>query len=151
MMTYGKHYDRYVGIILLVTVVVLFADTFSFKTRPLVPLNTAFWPRVILSLMAVVSLILIFKGRVTEESPEAFKWQAGVVMAGSTFYVLILPIGGFFLASTFIAASGYFWLSKTKTLRTLTIAILYGIGVSGIVFGLFKLALRVQLPEAAWS
>lgn len=145
-MRHFYNYDRIVGIVLLIVAAVLFADTFTFKIRPFVPLNTTFWPRVILGLMVVAAIYLIFKGRVIDENPEVFSPQAGCVALGASVYVFLMPIGGFFAVSTLIGATGYYWLSDSKTHRTFLFAGIYGLIVSGVVYLVFRELLHVQLP-----
>lgn len=146
MMAFLKNYDRVLGIILLVIVLVLFANTYTFKIRPYVPLNTTFWPRVILGLMALVSLILIFKGRVTDEDTEEFSPKSGLVFLGAGAYVLLMPLGGFLAVSTLVGAAGFYWLNENKSPRTMVFACLYGSIISGAIYLVFKELLKVQLP-----
>ena len=146
MMSFSKSYDRWIGLILLIASAILFADTFTFKTRPFVPLNTAFWPRVILAGIALTSVYLIIRGRVSPEAPEKFPRKAAYAFLAIVFYVAVLPFGGFFAASGFIGAAGFFWLSEDKTIRTAVTSVIYGIVVSGAIYLLFKKALLVQLP-----
>lgn len=148
MMSYTKNYDRIVGFLLLVVVATLFADTFTFKTRPFVPLNTTFWPRVILGLIGVVAVYLIIRGRATNEKPEKFSAKAGLVVLGAAAYVYLMPIGGFFVASSIVGACGFYWLSEDRTTRTIPVAGIYGLVVSGVIFFVFKELLKVQLPTA---
>jgi hypothetical protein len=147
MMSFTKSYDRWIGLILLIVAAILFANTFTFKTRPFVPLNTAFWPRVVLAGMSVVSVYLIVRGRVSPEEPEKFPRNAVYAFLAFVLYVAILPYGGFFAVSGVIGAAGYFWLSEVKTMRTAVIAVIYGTVVSGAIYMLFKFALLVQLPK----
>lgn len=149
MRPFAKHSDRWVGLILLIIVGILFADTFTFQTRPFVPLNTAFWPRVILAGLAICAVILLLKGRVGSEEHEPFRKAAFLVFLGASSFVLALQLGGFLLASAALGTLGFYWLSETRTLRTLLIAALYGLVVSGAVFALFKIVLEVQLPKGS--
>ncbi|NKB54605.1 MAG: hypothetical protein GKR97_20780 [Rhizobiaceae bacterium] len=146
MMSFTKSYDRWIGLTLLVLVAFLFADTFNFKTRPYVPLNTAFWPRVVLAGIALVAVYLTIRGRVSDEEPERFSNKAAYAFLAAVFYVIALPLGGFFAMSSFVGAVGYFWLANDNSARTVAISIVYGILVSGAVYLLFKHALLVQLP-----
>ena len=146
MKSSAKSYDRWIGLILLVTAGILFADTFTFKTRPFVPLNTAFWPRIILAGMALVAVYLIIRGRVSSEAPEKIPKVAAHVFMAFVLYVAILPFGGFFAVSGLVGAAGYYWLSEVKSARTAVISVIYGVVVSGGIYVLFKFALKVQLP-----
>ncbi len=146
MMSFSKSYDRWIGLILLVTAGILFVDTFTFKTRPFVPLNTAFWPRIILAGMALVAVNLIIRGRITSEAPEKIPKVAAHVFLAFVFYVAILPYGGFFAVSALVGGMGYYWLSEIKTARTAVISVIYGVAVSGGIYVVFKFALKVQLP-----
>lgn len=148
MMSYTKNYDRIVGIVLLLLVAILFADTFTFKTRPFVPLNTTFWPRVILGLISVVAVYLVIRGRATDEVPEAFSRKAAFVVLGAAAYVFLMSIGGFFAVSSIVGACGFYWLSEDRTPRTILMSGIYGLIVSGTIFLVFKELLKVQLPVA---
>jgi hypothetical protein len=147
MMSFSKSYDRWVGLILLIAAAILFADTFTFKTRPFVPLNTAFWPRVVLAGITLTAIYLIIRGRVSPEEPERIPRKAAYAFLAFVFYVAALPLGGFFAASGFVGAAGFFWLSNVKSARTAVIAVIYGTAVSGAIYMLFKIALQVQLPR----
>lgn len=147
MMSFAKSYDRWIGLILLIVAAILFADTFTFKTRPFVPLNTAFWPRVVLAGISLAAVYLVVRGRVSPEEPDKFPRNAAYAVLAFVFYVAVLPFGGFFAVSGFVGAAGYFWLSEVKTARTAMVAIIYGTVVSGGIYMLFKHALLVQLPR----
>ncbi|MEM8579883.1 MAG: tripartite tricarboxylate transporter TctB family protein [Pseudomonadota bacterium] len=147
-MSFTKNYDRIVGIVLLIVIAILFANTFTFKTRPFVPLNTTFWPRVILALIGVVAVYLVIRGRATDEAPEKFSPRAGLVFLGAAGYVLLMPIGGFLIVSTLVGAIGYYWLSEQKDVRTLLFAAVYGALTSSLIYIVFKELLHVQLPFA---
>jgi hypothetical protein len=146
MMSFTKSYDRWVGLFLLIVVAFLFADTFNFKTRPFVPLNTAFWPRVVLAGLALAAVYLTIRGRVTHEEPEKFPSKAAYAFLAGVFFVVALPLGGFFASSGFVGAVGFFWLSDDKSTRTAVVSVIYGTVVSGAIYMLFKHALLVQLP-----
>lgn len=130
-------------------VVVLFAETFNFRTRPHVPLNTAFWPRVILIGLAVVSVILVVRGRLGLEEHEPFARRALVVFLGAAAFAVSLIYFGFLVSSGIVVALGYIWLSEDRRPTTFAAGTAFGLISALGVFALFKFALKVQLPEGA--
>lgn len=143
------NYDRVLGGVLLVLIAVLFAETFNFRTRPHVPLNTAFWPRVILGLLAAVALTLVIRGRIGNEDHEEFAREALTVFVSAAAFVVALSYFGFLLASGVLVAAGFVWLSEDRTARTWIAGALFGGLATASVYALFKFALKVQLPEGA--
>jgi hypothetical protein len=142
-----QNHDRLVGTILLVGCAILFVETFSFKTRPYVPLNTAFWPRVILGALALVGAILAFKGRIGSETHERIDPNALLVTGGALLFVFSLKWLGFFAAAAVVAACGYVWLSDPRGPRTLVTGVVFGVVSAAVVHLVFRSGLKVQLPE----
>ncbi len=145
-----QKYDRLVGIILLIICAILFVETFNFKTRPHVPLNTAFWPRVILGMLAVVGTILVAKGRTSNEQHEKIDTNALLVAVAALLFVFSLRWLGFFAAAAIIAAGGYIWLSDTRSPRVLLTGAMFGAVSAGFVHIVFRTGLKVQLPEGVF-
>lgn len=145
------NFDRTVGIIIVILSVILFWQTFAFQTRPYVPLNTGFWPRVILTGMAAIGLILIIRGRLTEEEPEAFSWSALICLAAAGIFLVVMSFAGFLGASILLSTGGFIWLSDDRGLRVWLSATAYGLMVSGLIYVLFRIVLKVQFPMGVFG
>ena len=142
----ARYGDRVVGLVALAVVAVFFARTFAFRIVDWDPLGLAFWPRVVLALIAVCALIFVVRGSVAPEDIEPIRPGAFGVLAGCALYVLGLPLLGFALATpTFVALFAYA-LGRGQRHR-LGLAVVLALATTGAVYLLFQVGLEVQLPR----
>ncbi len=139
--------DRKIGIGILLIVLVLFAETFTFPMRPHITLNTDFWPRVLLVLLGLLSCFLIWKGNIDGLKVEPMRLKAFSVVGFCILYVLLLePIGFIILTPIFIFV-GSIALSKIRNMRRVFEAAATAIFGTAATFLIFQEGLLVQLPE----
>ena len=142
-----KFPDRYVGIGLLVVCAVLFANTFTFRTTQWELLSMAFWPRLLLLLLAGFAVYLTVKGNLEPgRKSEPLAGRAFLAALGGFAYVMLLEWVGFliltpifiFVFSVIISRRRPLWrvVESTATACLGTMA----------VYAMFELGLNLVLP-----
>lgn len=139
--------DRKIGIGLLLIVLVLFAETFTFPMRPHVTLNTDFWPRVLLVLLGTLSCFLIWRGNLDGQKVEPMRLKAFLVVGFCILYVLLLEPIGFLILTPIFIFSGSLMLSDIRNWRRTIEAAAAAIIGTAATFYVFQHGLLVQLPE----
>ena len=138
--------DRKIGIALIVLAVVLFVETLGFPIRKHLILNVSFWPRVILSLLAILGCGLIVTNR-SEGEGARLKLNAFLTVgAGLVYTVLLEPVGFLILTPVFIFISNIV-LGKTYTTKRFASAAAISIIGTGCIFFIFQKVMLIQLPE----
>lgn len=143
-----RNTDRYMGIAVLVLCGVLFADTFTFRKTEWELLSMAFWPRLLLLILAGLAIYLIAKGNLEPgKQAESLAKKAFLAAAGGFAYVLLLkPVGFLILTPIFIWVFSY-WISRRDwPWRLLESGITAMVGTFAI-YGLFVLGLKLILPS----
>lgn len=143
-------FDRWLGIGLLVIGAVLFYDTFFFRTFNWDPLGMAFWPRVLLGALALVSVWHIWKGRIGNEEGERFTPRAFVVFGGGVLYVLGLDYLGFFVATPLVLFVYSLWLRPVSARAVVSSAAVAAVG-TGLVYAIFEYGMEVILPRGIFG
>jgi putative tricarboxylic transport membrane protein len=139
--------DRKIGIGLLIIVLVLFAETFTFPMRPHIILNTDFWPRVLLALLGGISCFLIWKGNLDGLNVVPMHIKAFSVVGFCILYVLLLELIGFIILTPIFIFVGSITLSKKRNIPRMIEAGVVALVGSAATFFIFQEGLLVQLPE----
>ena len=142
-----KSPDRYVGIGLLVVCAILFSDTFTFRKTQWELLSMAFWPRLLLLLLAGFAVYLTIKGNLEpKKQVEPLAGKAFLTAAGGFVYVMLLePIGFLILTPIFIFTFSIIISRRHllwRTVESLTTACLGTLAV----YAMFELGLNLVLP-----
>lgn len=154
--------DGIVGLLLLLMSGWVFLQTREIPHPPFTPLGPAFYPRVLLALLGLLSLFLIAsdltKGwrrrGVPEEERVPMPLKAWIVHSSpvlacftTTFaYVVLLPILGYPLSTGLFVAS-LFGLLGPKRLKQVPLALLTGVATAALTYWIFEVYLRTLLPR----
>lgn len=142
----ARYGDRVVGLVALTAAIALFAHTFTFRVVEWDPLGLAFWPRVILVLLAACALAFIVRGSVAPAEVEPVRPGAFAVLAGCTLYVLALPLVGFVVATPVFVSVFAYVLGRGER-RRVGVALALAVVTTLAVHFLFQVGLEVQLPR----
>ena len=152
--------DGWIGVGLLAFCGWLYANLQKIPANPLVPIGPAFYPRIILLLTILLSLILVIQGLVAhrreknKESTSSESWlkkYRPTLLAFLVFglYVLLLPRLGYLL-STVMFVTALQWLLGAPSLRRLPGSLVVGVGTSLVTYMVFEKYLHVFLPKGIW-
>lgn len=139
--------DRKIGIGVLLIVIVLFAETFTFPMRPHITLNTDFWPRVLLAMLGGISCFLIWKGNIDGLKVDPMRLKAFGVVGFCILYVVLLDIIGFIILTPIFIFAASIALSKIRNARRMIEAATTAIIGATATYLIFQEGLLVQLPE----
>ena len=138
--------DRWMGIAILLIGAFLLYETFFFHKVDWVPLGMAFWPRILLGGLGVLSVYFIVRGSLDEEPSEGLTFLAFFILAGCVGYALLVEtIGWLVLTPVFLFVLTLFLSVRSK--RSLIQASLSAVLGTVFVYLLFHYGLGVQLPE----
>ncbi len=152
--------DALAGGLLLGLVGLLFWQTGRIPQPPFVPIGPAFYPRVILGLLAVLAAALLVEALAASPArrppapaapgrPARRGGLVAICFALFGLYTAALPWLGYRLATAlFVAATQ--WTLGPRTLRSLPAALLVGVGTALASYVVFQLYLHVLLPRGAW-
>ena len=154
--------DSLVGLLLLLLCTWLYWQSREIPSPPFVPLGPAFYPQVVLGLLAFLSLLLTFRGLIKggrQAGPSALgdlpsrarAWlgrYGRVLLCLGTLgaYAALLPILGYLL-STFLFTGVLQWLLGSRALRTLPFSLAVAAGTAYSTYLVFEVYLRVLLPR----
>lgn len=142
--------DRMVGIGLLAGCALLLFETFSFRVHDWEPLGMAFWPRVLLAVLAACALFLVIKGRLDDGPFLSLHARSFLALGIGVAYVVLLPrIGFLLLTPVFLFAASLLIGRELRWQRLVEAAALAGVTTLVLHF-VFKQVLLVQLPEGLW-
>ena len=136
--------DRWIGIVLIVLCGFLFYETFFFRTFDWDPVGMAFWPRVLLAVIAAVSVWHIIVGN-AGGTAEPLSRRAFVVFAGAMVYVALLETVGFLILTPIAIFAYSLWLRPLSGRAVLWGVVLAGVGTAALYF-LFQEGMTVYLP-----
>ncbi len=144
---------------LVVSVVLLGATRGLPEASILVPIGPGIYPRVVLAITAVLSIIVIATGLRARKAirPNSERADAGarnyplVIAAFAVFglYTLILPIAGFRIATFLFVAALQGLLDPPRTVRTISVLFGIAIATSLISHFIFERNLGVLLPRGS--
>jgi len=154
--------DAVIGLIIVVMSTLLLFNTMEIPTPPIVPLGPAFYPRILLTLLLIMGLILfifdIFKRKPSGERKEYKKktlkyvgWlieYKKVIWSFIVFglYILSIPIIGFY-STTAIVLVILQGLLGYRELKQLPLFSVISIITTGCVYLIFEKYLMVVFPK----
>ena len=141
-----KTQDRWIGVAILIIGCFLFYETFFFHKVDWVDLGMAFWPRILLGGLGVLSIYFIIRGNLDSGSSEGVAFLAFVILAGCVGYALLMEsVGWLVLTPVFLFVLTLFLSDRSK--RSMAHASLSAILGTAFVYSMFHYGLDVQLPE----
>jgi len=152
--------DGWIGVGLLIFSGWLYSNLGNIPANPLVPIGPAFYPRFLLLITILLSLILVVQALLVhrkETEPAGQAARASVknyqptLLTFSVFalYVLLLPRLGYLL-STILFVAALRWFLGAAILRRLPGSLLLGVGTSVVTYFVFEKYLHVLLPRGTW-
>jgi len=154
--------DGVSGFVCLTISVILLTQTFGLPPAAIVPIGPAFYPRVVLSILMLLSVILIaldIRAMRTTAAPAAVP-AAGpapnyrLVLATFIefgFYILILPPLGFRIATFLFVLSLQVTLEWPRSAKHWALAVAIAAATSIVCYLIFQDYLSVLLPRGTWS
>ena len=147
-----KLQDRYVGIGLLVISAILLVNTFTFRTTQWELLSMAFWPRILIFLIVVISIYLIIKGDLDPENgAEPLHRNAFLTAAAGYVYVIFLELLGFLIVTPVFVFIFSLVISKRPYPRRIYESTATAVLGTIIIFTVFELGLKLMLPSGFWE
>lgn len=143
----AKNADRIIGIALLVFCGVLLWQTFSFQVTTWAPLGMAFWPRLLIGVLALVAVILVFRGQLDNFRVKNLDWRAFAALAAAVVYVIAMEQVGFVIATPLFLFSSVVLLDPSYGIRRLLEALLFAVCGTGGAYLLFDRLLHIGLPS----
>lgn len=142
-----KAHDRIIGICSLCVCIGLFINTFTFRKTEWEQLSMAFWPRLILLLIAILSVYFILRGRVSlDETIEPVLKKAFFTAAAGFLYVFLLePVGFLLITPVFIFLFSILISQRRLPWRVVESGITAVLGTA-IIYTVFVLGLKLMLP-----
>jgi hypothetical protein len=158
--------DGIAGLVCLALSIGLFALTFGLPPATVVPIGPAFYPRVVIALLGVLSMILIVMdlravraraGTATVPAAAAAAGPApnyGLVL--STFiefglYIALLPLFGFRISTFLFVMALQVTLEWPRSPKHWALTLAVAIGTSAVCYIVFENYLSVLLPRGTWS
>lgn len=147
--------DSGIGLGLLAACGLLYWQTGAIPTPPFVPIGPAFYPRIVLALLAALAVWLILEDvvaraprPVTAAAPASRPDYRLVVICFAVFggYVIGLSVLGYPL-STFLFVLGLGWSMGPRTRRELPTLFAIAAGTTVATFLVFEKYLHVFLPR----
>jgi putative tricarboxylic transport membrane protein len=154
--------DGVSGFVCLTISVILLTQTFGLPPAAIVPIGPAFYPRVVLSILMLLSVILIaldFRAMRITAAPAAAP-AAGLTpnyrLVLATFiefglYILVLPLLGFRIATFLFVLSLQVTLEWPRSAKHWALAVAIAAATSIVCYLIFQDYLSVLLPRGTWS
>ena len=147
-----KTQDRFVGIGLLIISAILFVNTFTFRTTQWEVLSMAFWPRILLILIVVISIFLIVRGNLDPNNgAEPLHKDAFWVAAAGYVYVILLEFLGFLIVTPIFIFIFSLVISRRPYPRRIYESTATAVLGTVIIFAVFEMGLKLMLPSGFWE
>lgn len=157
--------DGISGLVCLAISIALLTQTFGLPPAAIVPIGPAFYPRVVLSIVMLLSVILIALDlramRMARATAAATPARAAGPAANyrlvlATFvefglYILLLPPLGFRLATFLFVLSLQVTLEWPRSRKHWALAVVVAAATSLVCYLIFQDYLSVLLPRGTWS
>lgn len=159
--------DGIAGLVCLALSIGLFALTFGLPPAVMVPVGPAFYPRVVILILGILSVILIVfdvlamqRQRAAAVAPRATAAAAGPApnyrLVLATFvefgvYILLIPLLGFRISTFLFVLLLEITLEWPRSPRHWIVMILVAVATSLVCFYVFEDYLSVLLPRGTWS
>lgn len=144
--------DGVVGLVLVAFSGVFFWQTLGLPAPAFLPLGPAFYPRLILALLAglglgLVGLDIAATRRAAATRPAAADYRAVLITFGVfTAYILVLPLVGYRVA-TFLFVAGMQAALKPPRPSDLPLLLLVALVTTGLTYYAFEVYLQILLPR----
>jgi hypothetical protein len=155
--------DGVSGLVCLAISVILLTQTFGLPPAAIVPIGPAFYPRVVLSILMLLSVILIALDiramraqPAPATAPAAADPSPNYRLVLATFiefglYILLLPPLGFRIATFLFVLSLQVTLEWPRSPRHWVLTIVIAAATSIVCYLIFQNYLSVLLPRGTWS
>ena len=152
--------DGIAGLILLAISLVLLVQSFQLPSLPIVPVGPGFYPAIVLSFMAAASALLVLQDLLSHRAPAAAtaldtprRNYRLVVIAFAIvgFYVALLPLLGFRVATVLFVGALQAALGRPRTVRQWAVLAAIALGTAAVSYFVFERYLLVLLPRGAWT
>jgi hypothetical protein len=153
--------DGLAGLVLLAISLVLLVQSFSLPYLPLVPVGPGFYPRIVLSVLAVVSIWLVVqdwlkqraaRGTAPRTAPPGRNYgMVGALFALIAAYVGLLPLVGYRIATFLFVASVQATLGRPRDARGWTVLVAIALATVLATYLVFERYLLVLLPRGSWT
>jgi FtsH-binding integral membrane protein len=147
--------DLGIGLGLLIACGVLYWQAGSIPTPPFVPFGPAFYPRVILILLAGLSVWLVLEAVAGRRTPARAMAASGpapnyrlVVLSFAVFFAYVLGLSTLgYVASTTLFVLALSWVLGPRNPRDLPKLLALALGTAAVTFVVFEKYLYVFLPR----
>jgi putative tricarboxylic transport membrane protein len=154
--------DRIASIVLLLFCAFFYYETFSIKKSDLAGLSAAFFPRLLLGLLALLAILMLIRSflpsqkkvlkAADEKEPESTKgrgWLVWAVFALFALYIFSLDLLGFILSSFLFMVIIYLLITKgsQRSAKSNVMAIGGLLATAVALFFIFEQMLNVFLPR----
>lgn len=156
--------DGVAGLVCLAVSIWFLLLTRGLPPAIMVPIGPAFYPRVVLSILAVLSLVLIGldilasaqRRAAAAATPEVAAPRSNYLLVLATFvefglYIALLPELGFRIATFLFVLALQLTLEWPRSWKRWTIAVIVAIATPLICHLVFEDYLSVILPRGSWS
>lgn len=155
--------DGIAGLVCLGLSVALLVMTRGLPQSALVPIGPGFYPKIVLSIMAALSVMLIAadawsrrRGRDADTAPAVSADTRNYRLVTVTFavfavYVLLLPFLGFRVATLLFVAALQVALDRPHGWRRWAVVITAAIATVIVTYLAFEVYLSVLLPRGRWT
>ena len=149
--------DGYTGLVVLAASLALFWGTVGLERHPMVPVGPAFYPRIVLGIVAVMALALVVMDlrRVATPAkaagPSPNYLLVVIAFAIFTLYVVALPYLGFRLATLLFLVAMPVALEPPAGLRRWAIVLALAVVATLVTHYVFEHDLHVLLPRGLWT
>lgn len=160
--------DGIAGLVCLALSIGLFMLTFGLPPAVMVPIGPAFYPRLVILLFGLLSVILIV---LDLRAPRSLRSGAGAVVAPGTpaagaqpnyrlvlatfvefgIYIAALPLIGFRISTFLFVLALEVTLEWPRDVRRWALMVAAAIVTSAACYFVFESYLSVLLPRGAWS
>jgi hypothetical protein len=154
--------DGIAGLICLAVSIGMLALTWGLPPAVMVPVGPAFYPRVVVSILALLSILLIWMdvaaapARAAATAPATASPPANYRLVLATFiefglYIVLLPLTGFRLSTFLFVLVLQVTLEWPATNVRWALIVLISVAVSLACFYIFEDYLSVLLPRGTWT
>jgi putative tricarboxylic transport membrane protein len=154
--------DGIAGLVLLAISLVLLVQSFSLPYLPLVPVGPGFYPRIVLSFMALASLSLVLqdwltqrrmRARVVASPPRPHRNYrlVAVLFVLVAAYIFLLPFLGFRIGTALFVAAVQAALEWPRSVREWLVLAAIALGTVVATYLVFERYLLVLLPRGSWT
>jgi putative tricarboxylic transport membrane protein len=148
------------GLVFLILSLGMLVLTRGLPESPMVPVGPAFYPRIVLGLMAGLSLLLVVfdwragrRGRPAGAKAAAAANYRLVVVTFTTFivYIVLLPLLGFRIATFLFVGGLQALLEPPRNARRWALVLAIAFVTTVLTYFAFEQYLSVLLPRGRWT